>query len=342
MSTNFYEILGVSKAASEEEIKKAFRTKAFELHPDRNPGNKAAEESFKKVNEAYQVLSDPEKRRNYDTFGTENPGGVYQHPGGMPVNPFDIFNTQFHDFFGSESFKDFRRTVYQKKQELHGELFVELHEILTGCIKETEITINQHCQTCFGSGKGPTVCPTCGGRGSITANVKNFHMTRTCLTCSGSGRNMCSSCMGSGFTNPIKKTVKITIPPGIRDMSTIRIKPGDQELLILVRVAIPLDTEVDFSSGDVYKYVTLNYPTIILGGETTYETIDKRTEKIYINSNTKPGETVRIPQQGIPVNPKKTSQRGNLYLKVRLLIPAKETLSEEQLKILSELQNLEK
>ncbi len=340
MRKDYYEILGVPRDASQEEIKKAYRRLALQYHPDRNPGNKEAEEKFKEIVEAYSVLSDPEKRKLYDLYGEE---GV---KGGGP--PFDI-NQEFSSFFDLfESFFDFERRP-SRGSHVERTLWITLKEAALGTRKELEIERTSLCPNCRGSGAEPEAgwrrCPVCGGTGEVVQGGFFFRIASTCPRCGGKGYipvKTCRVCRGSGFVKE-KKKLTLEIPPGIEDGTVLVVSGqgnaggstgarGDLRLTIRIKQ----DPKFERSGSHLFAQLKVDYLTAILGGTVYFEDIYGEKLKVEIPPGTQPGDQIKIPGRGMPVVKRK--KKGDLFLRVLVEIPKK--LSKKEKELLEKIRSL--
>lgn len=359
---DFYEILGVAKTASDDELKKAYRKLAMKLHPDRNPGDKKAEEQFKEASHAYDVLSDPQKRAAYDRFGHaafEN-GGMGGGAGGAGASGFDFsgsFSDIFEDLFGGAfgGGGGGRRAgggaqQAQRGADMRYDVQVSLEEAFKGKQESIKITTNVSCDVCHGTGaeKGSKMemCPTCGGAGRVRTSQSIFTVERTCHTCQGSGRiikNPCKSCAGTGRKRK-QKNLNVNIPAGVENGTRIRLagegeagmRGGTQgDLYIFISVKPHQLFERD--GADLHCHVPIKMTTAILGGSVEMPTIDGGRVKVTIPEGTQAGHRFRIKGKGMSVI--RSSHRGDMYLHAVIETPTK--LNKKQKDLLKEFDNLD-
>ena len=360
---DYYEVLGVSKDASEDEIKKAYRKIAIKYHPDRNPGNKEAEEKFKEAAEAYDVLHDPQKRQQYDQFGFNGPGGEsgfggFSSAGGFSMD--DIFS-MFGDIFGGRGgFGGFsgggfgggqRRPAQQRGSDLRLKVKLTLQEISTGVTKKFKVKKDVPCSHCHGSGaegnSAKETCPTCHGSGVVTHTTQSlFGMMQTqnvCPTCGGEGmviKNKCHVCGGSGIVKG-EEVVEINIPAGVSEGMVVNVPgkgnagrhngvPGNIQVYIEEE---PNDTFVRDDNDIIYNLL-LDLPTAVLGGSVEVPTLDGKA-RIKVEPGTQPGKIFRLRGKGLPsVN---RYGVGDLIVNVSVYIP--ENLNAGEKKTFEELKN---
>ncbi len=354
---DYYEVLGVSKDASEGDIKKAYRKLAMKYHPDRNPDDKEAEEKFKEAAEAYEVLSDDDKRGRYDQFGHAGVDGM-GHAGGGFSSMEDIF-ASFGDIFGGgggggsifDSFFGGGRGRRQANQgaSLRVNLSIDFKEAAFGCSKTIDVKRNELCDTCDGSGckpgTSPSTCTTCGGHGQVRQGQGFFVVQTTCPSCGGSGQMItdpCDSCNGQG-TQPKKATIKVRIPEGIEDGDQLRVggegEPGPQggprgDLYVLLRVKD--DPFFERHGNDVVCKVPVSYSQAALGAEVEVPSLDGKL-KLKVPSGTQPNEILRMRGQGIPLG---GGRRGDQLVVIQVTVPKK--TSSEHRKVLEDLAEIEK
>lgn len=346
MPQDFYEVLGVKKDADQDTIKKAYRQLAFKYHPDRNPGDKAAEDKFKEAAAAYEVLSDKDKRARYDRFGHAGVnGGMGGGPGFHDINDiFSSFSDIFSDFFGQTRGGQ-RREARSRGSDLRYILEITLEDVVNGIEKEIEFECEVSCETCKGKGaaKGSELetCRHCGGTGQIVRNQGFFSLATTCPSCRGEGsviKNPCETCHGSGRENR-KRTLRVTVPAGVDNGTRLRVAgegeggyrggpPGD--LYVEMRVKPHKIFERD--GQNLATEVHVSYLQAILGGEIKVPVINGE-EKLSVPAGTQPGEVLMLSGQGVPHL--KGYGRGNILYQVVVDIPKK--LDKEEEKALREI-----
>ena len=350
---DYYEVLGLTKTASEDDIKKAYRKIAIKYHPDRNPGDKEAEEKFKEAAEAYNVLHDPQKRQQYDQFGFAGPmGGAGGFDGfGAQMNMDDIFS-MFGDIFGGHGFSGFGgaragRPQQHRGSDLRLKVRLTLQEINTGVTKKFKVRKDITCSHCHGTGaedgSGRETCPTCHGSGVITHTTQSiFGMMQTqgvCPTCHGEGqviKNKCHQCGGTGVTKG-EEDVEIHIPAGVAEGMVVNVPgtgntghhggpAGD------IQVYIEEENNDTFvrDGNDLIYNLLLDFPTAALGGEVDIPTIDGRTLKVKIDSGTQPGKTMRLRGKGLPSVRGYGNGNGDLVVNISVYVP--KTLSHDEKK----------
>ncbi len=349
---DYYEVLGVEKTASEDEIKKAYRKIAIKYHPDRNPGNKEAEEKFKEAAEAYDVLHDAQKRQQYDQFGFNGPagGGFGGFGGGAGMDMDDIFS-MFGDIFGGRArgFGGFGGSQHRAAQYRGGDLRLKvklsLAEISTGVTKKFKVRKDVTCSHCHGSGaeagsKAET-CPTCHGAGVVTRTAQSiFGVMQTqsvCPTCGGEGKvikDKCHQCGGSGVEKG-EEVVEINIPAGVAEGMVVNV-PGKGNagphngVNGDIQVYIEEESNDTFvrDGNDVVYNLLLDFPTAALGGEAEIPTIDGTKVKVRIENGTQPGKTLRLRGKGLPAVQGYGHGRGDLIVNISVYIP--KTLSKDE------------
>jgi molecular chaperone DnaJ len=342
---DYYEVLGVDRSASDEEIKKAYRKLAVKYHPDKNPGDKEAEEKFKEVSAAFEVLKDSDKRRKYDQFGHDAFRGGPSSAGG--VDPFDLFRDAFggggfgsifEDFFGGSSAAG-GRVEHQRGRDLRVSVEISLAQAASGVEKEIKYQHHAECSTCSGSGaasgSGNVMCSTCGGIGQVASNQGFISIRRTCPTCSGSGitiEDPCPSCKGEG-RKKAPTNIKVNIPKGVGDGNRLCSRGrGDAgprggpngDLYVDVRIKPHAFLERD--EDDLFHEMMIPFTLAALGGTVQVPTLDGKVS-LKIPSGTPSNKTFRIKNKGMP-NLRSPSRVGDLYARVIIQVPEK--LSKEQ------------
>lgn len=345
-SGDFYEVLGVPRDATQEEVKAAYRKAALKYHPDRNPGDKEAEEMFKKTSEAYSVLGDPEKRSRYDRFGSVGSGGVdwdsavFDDFGDLLGNLFG-----FGDLFGRSQ----RRRGPQRGSDLRHDLKINLSDVLNGVEKEIEIPFEETCPVCGGTGaKGGkrVTCPTCKGRGSLFYQQGFFTVSRTCPHCGGEGAvasEKCPNCGGKGKIFTTKK-IKVKIPQGVESGSRLKVSGqgevgargglrGDLYIFVMVK-----DHEFFQREGEhLYCEIEISFAEAVLGTEIEIMPLDGKPEKLPIPQNSWHGERFKMSGKGLPRLHGRG--KGDLFVQIKLKTPSK--ISKEEKKLWQELLRLE-
>lgn len=342
---DYYEVLGVPRTADDEAIKKAYRQMAKKHHPDLHPGDKEAEERFKEVNEAYEVLSDEQKRARYDQFGFEQPGAGFEG-GFTDFSGFGGFEDIFSSFFGGGFRGSAQRSGPIRGEDLHYEVSISFKEAAKGCSEELNVTRHETCSVCHGSGckEGcqPQNCPACKGTGQVrvTQNtvMGQIQHVQTCRNCGGTGKvvtDPCGKCGGKGQIRTTKRRT-IRIPAGIDDGQVIRVsgqgEPGQRggppgDLQVLVRVK-PHKYFVR-KGTDLYCQVPVSITQAALGTELDVPTLDKPV-KYSVPEGTQPGTMFRIKGKGIPSI--RTGVKGDLYVEINVEVPKK--LDEKQKELL--------
>lgn len=348
---DYYEVLGVNKGATEDEIKSEFRKKAKKYHPDLNPNDKDAEAKFKEVNEAYEVLSDKDKRAKYDQFGHAGVDPSYgagygsAGAGGFEMDFGDIFSSLFGGGFGGFGGASSRRAnpnAPRRGGDVHASVALSFMEAAHGCTKTININVLETCSTCSGSGaaagSSPVTCSDCGGSGYVRVQQRTplgvMQNTRPCTKCGGKGRIIekpCSKCKGNGRVR-VKRSIEINIPAGVDDEQTLQVRGrGDAgenngsngDVIVVITVRPDLLFERD--RYDVYVTVPISFGQAALGAEVVVPTIDGKI-KFTVPSGTQPATQFRLRGKGIPYL--NGSGRGDQIVTVAVEVPKK--LSSEQ------------
>ena len=349
---DYYDILGVNKSASKDEIKKAYRTTAFKFHPDKNPGNKVAEEKFKEASEAYGILSDDKKKSNYDQFGhAAFQGGGGQGFSGFDTSSFsDIFEDIFGDFTGGSSRGTGRRSSGSRGNDLRYDLSISLEEAYKGLEKKIKYTTYKKCNDCKGSGaepgSKPIVCDYCDGKGKIRSNQGFFTVQQTCPQCSGNGETIskaCSNCQGNGKVQS-NENVAVKIPKGVDDGTRIRIsgrgeagtKSGGNGDLYLF-ISIQNHSLFKRSEENLFFELPITFTDAALGTNIEVPCIDGSKVKVKIPEGAQYGKQLRLKDKGMPIL--RRSSYGDLYIRIIPEIPV--SLNKRQRELLQEFKELE-
>ena len=343
---DYYEVLGVEKSADEAAIKKAYRVLAKKYHPDMNPGDAEAEKKFKEASEAYAILSDPEKRRQYDQFGH---AAFDQGAGGGGFGGFDFSGTDFSDIFG-DIFGDFfggRRTARDnsgpaKGSNIRTSVRITFEEAVFGTEKEIELTVKEECKTCHGSGAKPgttpQTCSKCGGKGQVVFTQQSFFGTvrnvQACPDCQGKGKvikDKCSDCHGTGYV-PMKKRFAVSIPAGIDNGQCKRLSGqgepgvnGGPRGDVLVEVIVGRHPIFQRQETNIFSTVPVSFAVAALGGDVVIDTVDGKV--IYeVKAGTQTDTRVRLKGKGVP-SLRNKDVRGDHYVTLVVQVPDK--LSKE-------------
>jgi molecular chaperone DnaJ len=350
---DYYEVLGIQKGTSKEDIKKAYRKLAVKYHPDKNPGNKDAEEKFKEATEAYEVLSDDQKRAAYDQFGfagVEGMGG--QHDFSNFRGFEDLFGGDISDFFsgffGGGAARRGGNAGPKQGANLRYDLEIPFREAVFGTKVEIKYSRQVSCPACKGSGaesgSGKKLCPTCGGAGQIRQSAGFFSLASTCHACGGEGyviEHPCKECRGAGTVKHEQK-IMVTIPSGVENGRRVMIRSqGDAgpnggpcgDLFIFIHVK-PHEY-FERQGADLYCAVPISITQAALGGDLQVKTLDDRSVKVKIPAGSPNGKLLRLREEGIPV----AGRRGDFYIKLMVQIPAK--LSKKGRQLLEEFSKLE-
>jgi len=355
---DYYDILGVTRKSTPEEIKKAYRSLAMKYHPDRNQGDKAAEGKFKEASEAYQILSDPKKKSSYDQFGhSAFEGGAGGGAGGFDFGGFesggfsDIFDDFFGDFMGSgRSGRSSKKSRSNRGSDLKINLEITLEEAYLGKKQIINLSSNEKCGKCSGSGaepgSKPKKCSTCDGYGKVRTQQGFFTLQQTCPNCGGDGEmlsNPCKDCKGSG-ANKTKKNLSIQIPKGVDDGTQIRLSEkgdagyrGGSDGDLYVFISVKKHAIFQRSEENLYYKLPISMIDAALGTEIEVPTIDGGKSKVKIPAGTQSGKQFRLKGKGMPIL--RQDNFGDLYLETNIIIP--DFLSKEQKELLEKLKLLE-
>ncbi len=352
---SYYETLGVSQSATADEIKRAFRQQAMKYHPDRNPGDKSAEQKFKEINEAYEVLKDEQKRAAYDRYGKSafqnGMGGSNPFGGGFGFNAedlSDVFSNIFSDFMGggraSGRGRDFRGS------DLNYNLSISLEDSFNGIEKEIKIKTTEACETCHGygtaDGKEAPVCETCHGTGKVRRQQGGFFVFETtCPSCKGEGhiiKDKCPECKGYGVKR-IEKTIKVKIPAGVEDNVRMRVAGEGEAGLrgapkgdLYIYINIEPHKLYEREGADLYTAIPVSMVCATLGGKVEIPGIDGSKVEVDIPEGIQTGTRLKIRGQGMPMMD--SHKRGDLFVIVKVETPTK--LTKKQKELLEEFRDL--
>lgn len=347
MKADFYELLGVAKGADEKVLKAAFRKLAMECHPDRNPGDHAAEQRFKEINEAYETLSDPQKRAAYDRFGH----AAFENGGGFPGGGFggggfaDIFEDIFGDMMGGRR----RQGARHRGADLRYNMEISLEEAYAGKTAQIRVPASISCDQCSGSGAKPgtqpTTCPTCSGSGRVRATQGFFSVERGCPHCHGRGKiikDPCPKCAGQGRVTE-ERSLSVNIPAGIEDGTRIRLAGEGEAGLhggpsgdLYIFLSVKPHELFQRDGADLYCKVPLSMTTAALGGQFEVATLDGTQTRVKVPEGTQNGRQFRLKGKGMPVL--RQPQVGDLYIQVAVETP--QNLSRRQRELLQEFEEL--
>jgi molecular chaperone DnaJ len=350
MAKDYYEILGVQRGADKDSLKKAYRQLAMKFHPDRNPGDKAAEDKFKEAAEAYDVLSDDEKRARYDRFGHAGVNGFGSGGGAGPQGFHDIndvfsaFGDIFSDMFGGQPGQGRGRggrTRARRGADLRYMLDIELKDVLSGTQKEIQFESEDTCKTCTGTGakagSQPEKCKTCAGSGQVVRQQGFFTMATTCHTCRGEGQTIkdpCGTCRGTGRTD-VKRKLSINVPAGVDTGTQLRLSgegeagsfggPGGD---LYVEIRVRDDRRFERDGQHLHGDLSVSYLQAILGAQIEVDTILGKT-KVDVKPGSQSGSEVRLKGEGLPGL--RSQPRGDVVYHLDVEIPKKLTKKEEEL-----------
>ena len=358
---DYYQILGVSENASDEEIKKAYRDLAKRYHPDRNPGDKQAEERFKEITEAYEVLKDPEKRKQYDQLRRMQQSGGFTGAEGFDFSHFRQgfgggahaeegfggfgFEDLFSQFFDQGEFIRQERYGPQKGEDLYAEVTIPFDMSVKGGTITVQVPRHEVCPRCAGTGAEPgskvQTCPVCKGTGVVSEGLGGFAFSRPCPNCQGRGKIIsqpCRQCGGSGRVQVVR-TIRLNIPPGVEDGQTLRVpgqgepgaaggRPGD----LYVKVRVKEDRFFKRKGANVYVEVPISFVQAALGTKIRVRTPHGKKVELRVPPGTQPGTTFRLRGMGLRTR----NAQGDMYVTVKVTIPKQ--LTERQKQLLREFQ----
>jgi molecular chaperone DnaJ len=342
----FYETLGVTRTAKDGELKTAFRKLAMECHPDRNPGNHAAEAKFKEINAAYETLKDPQKRAAYDRFGHaafENGGpGAGGFGAGFGSSMSDIFESMFGDMMGGRGRQS---TGRERGSDLRYNMEISLEDAYSGKTAQIRIPTPVTCEACSGTGakasSKPRTCATCGGAGRVRASQGLFLMEHTCPTCNGRGEvidDPCDSCQGAGRVVR-ERTLQVNVPPGVEEGTRIRLSGEGEAGLrggpsgdLYIFLSLAPHGFFEREGADLYCRVPVPMCDAALGGEVEVPTLSGETAKLKISEGTQPGKQFRLKGKGMPVL--RSRDFGDLYIQIDVEVP--KNLTKRQRELLNE------
>ena len=346
---DYYDVLGLQRGASDSDLKAAYRKLAMKHHPDRNPGDQHCELRFKEVNEAYEVLKDPDKRAAYDRFGH----AAFEHGMGGGATGFgadfaSTFADIFDDFFGMGR-RAGRGTGRERGADLRYNMEITLEELYHGKTAEVRIPTSTTCEVCSGtgakSGTKPKPCPTCGGYGRVRHAQGFFTLERTCLACQGRGQvidDPCPPCAGAGRVMR-ERTLSVNIPPGVEDGTRIRLGGEGEAGLrggpagdLYIFLSIATHDFFQRDSADLHCRVPISMVTAALGGEFEVPTIDGGKTRVKVPEGTQSGRRFRLGAKGMPVL--RSKQMGDMYVQVIVETPQK--LTKRQRELLAEFETL--
>ncbi|MNK07397.1 Chaperone protein DnaJ [compost metagenome] len=340
---DYYEILGIARDAEQDVIKKAYRKLAIQFHPDKNPGNKEAEEKFKEAAGAYEILSDPQKRAQYDRFGHD----AFRGGGGGGFHDaediFSHFGDIFGDLFGGGGQQQRRRSRNEPRRgaDLRYVTEISLKEVISGIEREIEFDTEENCKECKGTGaeKGsqPITCPTCHGSGQVVRSQGFFAMASTCPTCHGQGttvKDPCKPCKGKGRVASHRK-IRLNIPAGVDTGTRLRVATegeggymGGPAGDLYVEIRVKPHPHFERRGEDLFAELSVPYVQMLLGAEIEVPTVTGK-EKLELPKGTHPGAAVKLQGQGLPSL--RGSRRGDIYFQVNVQFPEKLNKDEEKL-----------
>jgi molecular chaperone DnaJ len=345
---DYYEVLGVARNASEQDLKSAFRKQAKELHPDKNPDDKQAEQKFKELGEAYEVLKDPQKRAAYDQFGHAAFAGGGAGRGGQggfgpdfASSMSDIFDDLFGEFMGGRRQRG-GGTGRERGADLRYNMEITLKEAFDGKTAQIRVPTSVACETCTGTGAKPgtrpSSCPTCSGAGKVRASQGFFTIERTCPNCQGRGQiieDACSACSGAGRVTK-ERTLSVNIPAGVEDGTRIRLASEGEAGLrggpagdLYIFLSIKAHEFFQRDGADIFCRVPISMTTAALGGHVDVPTVEGQMTRVKIAEGTETGKQFRLKGKGMPVLRSKVA--GDMYIQVEVETPKNLTKRQREL-----------
>lgn len=359
---DYYELLEVGKDANGDEIKKAYRRLAMKYHPDRNQGDKEAEQKFKEINEAYEVLKDEQKRAAYDRYGHQAFAGGMNGAGGNPFGGFefnfgaggfsDVFSDIFSEFMGGGRSRGGARSSAERGADVRYNLEITLEEAFNGVEKEIKIPSTKVCEDCHGhgtaDGKEAPVCPTCGGRGKVHRQQGGFFIVETtCPACGGGGRQVkdpCKKCKGNGYVGQ-EKNLKIKIPAGIEDDTRMRIAGEGEAGLrggangdLYVFISVKNHKLYSREGANLYANIPISMVCAALGGKIEIPSVNGEKLELEIKAGTQNDQVMKLKNQGMTIM--RSKNRGDLFVKLHVETPV--NLSSRQKELLEEFRAISK
>jgi molecular chaperone DnaJ len=356
---DYYDVLGVQRTATEQDLKSAFRKLAKDHHPDRNPGDTDAEQKFKELNEAYEILKDPQKRAAYDRFGHAAFEGGMGGRGGAGFGPdfassmSDIFDDLFGEFMGGRrgagAAGQQRRSGRERGADLRYNMEITLDDAFAGKTAQVRVPTSVTCETCAGTGAKagtkPVTCATCGGAGKVRASQGFFTIERTCPTCQGRGETIadpCAACSGAGRVVK-ERTLSVNIPAGVEDGTRIRLSGEGEAGLrggpagdLYIFLSIKPHEFFQRDGADVFCRVPISMTTAALGGQIEVPTLDGTMSRVKVPEATESGKQFRLKGKGMPVL--RSNATGDLYIQVDVETP--KNLTRKQRELLEEFEKL--
>jgi len=345
--SDFYKVLGVDRKTTPVDIKKAYRELAKKYHPDKNPDNAQAEAKFKKVSEAYEILSDPEKRKNYDAYGSaEAPN--FRSPRGQESSgghPFDIFGDMFGEFFGGGSARTRQQAHRRRGADVHVELEISFRDAIFGTQKSVRMRSQEPCRNCGTTGSAdntmPSKCSTCLGTGKMSQRQGPLRINTVCHTCHGRGmipENVCIHCGGMGQVLK-NKDIAVNIPPGVETGIMLRVagkgqqsESGGSPGNLLIQLLVQEDSKFNRRGVDIYSAQKITFAKAALGGAVHVETVHG-SQTIKVPTGTQSGTTMRIRGKGVPGQ--QGHNWGHHYVQLDISVPA--NLTDEQISLIKKL-----